>query len=653
MHNLTHSIFNNFQDPKENLSLLVTIIIPVHNQLDYTLKCLDSISRYTTEITYEIIILDDQSDLDVFIQLSKLNNVRLIRNFKNIGFIRSCNRAAYNARGKYLLFLNNDTQVTIGWLKSMLYVFDLKKDAGLVGAKLIYPNNTLQEAGGIIWRDASGWNYGKNDDPNKPEYNYLRETDYCSGACILVKTRIFKYLGGFDDLYAPAYYEDADLAFKIRSIGLKVYYQPASTIIHYEGISSGTDLTQGIKKYQSVNSLKFYNKWKNILDLEYKSNGQDLFIARERSVSRKIILIIDHYVPHFDQDAGSRFIYAYIKFFINEGFSVKFIGDNFYNHEPYTTKLQQLGVEVLIGSWYAENWNTWLSNNGKYIHYTFLSRAHIAVKYIESLRQYTRSKILFYGVDLISRTLLKESINNKNVNNSDQASAWQKMEDDIFFKVDAVYYPSELETNEITTRFPRIKAYTLPPIIEESLQTKSSPYSASQREGLLFVGGFRHPPNIKSILWFCKNIFPKIVQRIDSIHLTIVGSHPTPEIISLANENIEITGYISDEMLNKYYNKARLIIVPLLYGGGIKGKILEALSRKIPIITTPDGAEGIYESESTMVITPTETFDEVLIDLYQNTDKLNEISKKTSNIIEKYYSEKSTKLVLSKEMEFS
>jgi GT2 family glycosyltransferase len=112
--------------------------------------------------------------------------LRLEINPTNLGFLKSCNRSALLAKGDYLFFLNNDTIVCEGWLEPMLTVFDRFPDAGLVGSKLLFPEGTLQEAGGIVWNDGSAWNYGRSDDPDKPEYNYVREADYISGCAILV-----------------------------------------------------------------------------------------------------------------------------------------------------------------------------------------------------------------------------------------------------------------------------------------------------------------------------------------------------------------------------------------------------------------------------------------------------------------------------------
>jgi GT2 family glycosyltransferase len=214
---------------------VVSIVVPTYGQVALTLRCLASISDHIPALPIEVIVLDDAWGGVDANRLEQVRGIRLIRNELNCGFLHSCNKAAAVANGRYLLFLNNDTEVLAGWLEPMVSLFGERPDTGAVGAKLLYPDGRLQEAGGIIWQDASGWNFGRMEDPSKPVYNYVREVDYCSGAALMVERSVFARLGGFDEIYAPAYFEDADLCLRLRRIGLKTLYQPAARVVHHEG----------------------------------------------------------------------------------------------------------------------------------------------------------------------------------------------------------------------------------------------------------------------------------------------------------------------------------------------------------------------------------------------------------------------------------
>jgi GT2 family glycosyltransferase len=270
----------------------VSIIIPVYNQSQFTLRCLSSIQQHSSNVTYEVVVVDDHSSDNTAELMRQVSGLTYLRAERNAGFVASCNRGAMSARGKYLLFLNNDTTVTPGWLDNLLATYSYEPKAGLVGSKLIYPDGRLQEAGGIIWRDGSGWNRGKYEDPSLPKYNYLREVDYCSAASVMIPKSLFEKVGRFDQKYSPAYYEDTDLAFKVAQSGYKVLYQPLSVVIHHEGATAGTDVSAGAKRYQEINRATFVSTWKDQL-ASRPSNG-DIQAWEAPPPGRQRILVIDH-----------------------------------------------------------------------------------------------------------------------------------------------------------------------------------------------------------------------------------------------------------------------------------------------------------------------------------------------------------------------
>jgi GT2 family glycosyltransferase len=213
------------QDPN------ISIIIPVFNNWSFTYNCLRSLSLYNRG-SCEIIIVDNNSTDETPKLLAAVEGIQVLTNETNEVFVNACNQAAAVAKGNFLIFLNNDTEVSEGWLDAMLAPF-ADDSTGIVGAKLVYPDGSLQDAGGIIWSDGNGCNYGHGDNPDLPQYSYRKPVDYCSGACLMIRHTLWREIGGFDQRFAPAYYEDANLCFTVRSLAYKVTYQPPARIVHY------------------------------------------------------------------------------------------------------------------------------------------------------------------------------------------------------------------------------------------------------------------------------------------------------------------------------------------------------------------------------------------------------------------------------------
>lgn len=215
----------------------VSIIIPARDKFPITYHCLASLILAQNKATYEVILADDQSSDETTAAEEIIENLRVVRNEHNLGFVKTNNKAVKQAKGRYICLLNNDTEVTSGWIDEALSMFEIMNNVGAVGCKLVYPDGKLQEAGGIVWGSGVPWNYGKNKNASHPSFNYTRDADYLSAAALFIQKAVWEEVNGFSDEYAPAYYEDTDLAFKIRKAGYRTVYCPTSEVVHFEGKS--------------------------------------------------------------------------------------------------------------------------------------------------------------------------------------------------------------------------------------------------------------------------------------------------------------------------------------------------------------------------------------------------------------------------------
>src|ERR1051325_3922383 len=321
-------------------------------------------------------------------------------------------------------------------------------------------------------------------------------------------------LGGFDERYAPAYFDDSDLAFALRARGLRTLYAPAAQIIHHEGISNGTDLEAGVKAHQVTNRRKFTDKWHSVLSAEHGPDGHDAFLARDRSRFRKHILVIDHYIPQFDRDAGSRTIFAYLKMFVDAGLQVVFWPDNLHRDRDYAKALQDLGVEVLYDAQLTKPFGDWIAEHGRYIDYVLFSRAHVSLNYIDSVIEHTRARRLYYGHDLHAERLEREYAMTGRHELLHDIEFWRDAELDIWKRADVVYYPAQEEADAVRRQLPGKTARVLTPYIYSAREIADGRARVEAgHEGsptLLFVGGFRHRPNIDAAICLVRDILPQV-----------------------------------------------------------------------------------------------------------------------------------------------
>lgn len=575
---------------------LVSIIIPVHGQYAVTRRCLAALAYAPTRVAFEVIVVDDGSfDGTEEALANEAPGVHVVRHDFSRGFNQACCTGAALAKGLFLVLLNNDTEPCANWLEELIYPFEHWADTGLVGAQLRFPDGSLQEAGCIVWGDGSPWNYGRTRNPFEPLFAYGREVDYVSGAALMIRSELWRRVGGFSPEFSPAYYEDTDLAFKVRQAGFKVRYAPQARVIHHEGLSNGRDTqaAEGLKKYQEINRSLFQSKWAKAFDGPIEPTYQEAERIKDRGICGRI-LFIDHETPRPDRDAGSNAALVEMELVQALGYKVSLLPVNLAWLANYSEDLQRRGIEVLYAP-FVLSLQQALAERGEEFDAVYITRYTVAMEALPLVRKYCpKAKVIFCNADLHYlrelRAARAEGLDGDAAQRALQAvEVVKRQELEVIRQVDLTLSYSEVERAviEVETMGSALVA-PCPWVVEGPAQ----PAPIAGRVGLAFLGSYNHPPNRDALDAFLAELWIPLRERLPQLELHLYGSGLVKSLAERwgAFAGIRIHGWIAEPA--QIYDRHRIFIAPLRSGAGLKGKVVSAAAHGIPQVLSPIAAEA-------------------------------------------------------------
>lgn len=733
-------VFPYYQNPK------VSIVVVTYTQTALELLCFMSILRWAEGFPYEVVVSNNGSSEENRQLLNSLVNVKVINHLDNLGFVLGVNYGVEQTCGEHVLLLNDDAMLTYNCVQNMAKRLEQwkKTKIGVVGAQVRLLDNTIQDAGGILRKNGEAQEYSKGRNPDIGDVNFLRETNYVSGACLMTPRELFWDLGMFDESFSPGYCEESDYCLRVQEAGYKVIYEPKARVIHYEYGSSNPDSASVLVK---EHTKLLYEKHKDLLSKGYDSSVPSVF-ARDTNRYRGRVLIIDDFIPR--SCLGDADIIEYIRDLVSKNFFVTyfprytmiddwmsahddlpdsveimlyenismlenilaerpdfydyFISKTFdfsdlkkrtpalagkyviqmcseetYNsprllevakptvlwidwHIPeqdtnagdyavfsYCSSLQRLGFKVCYWSddpqWRYQDprhlnkllnsqWDIWntagfsfnesISDLGKLVDLVVVARP-LAAQYLKALRDYTTAPIIYYCHDLhYLRESRRLKIEEKNLNSRevyDRISSIMKIkaiEHSIIENTDLLVTVSQHEKEVVNTDLPNARVSVWPWCCPTNPRPAES---AVAPNAILFIGGMQHTPNQDAVRWFTKEVLPLVKQKIKDIQVIIVGEKAPPDIEALHNDqDIFVKGHVED--LTPLLHRATLLVAPVRYGAGFKGKVAMAMSHGLPVVTTSIGAEGmdLTDGVNVLVADTAETFAEKVCSILEDED---------------------------------
>jgi GT2 family glycosyltransferase len=559
---------------------LISVVLILHNRAELTFGCLQALRGEATSVDIEVLIVDNASSRETTDLLAQTRGAHVIRNEDNRHFIDGCNQAAAVARGRFLLFLNNDAQLLPGALAQAVATYQSDDRIGAVGGQIRLLDGRLQEAGSILWADGSADGYGRDADPHSGEYTFQRDVDYCSGAFLLTTRQLFDEVGGFDTRYRPAYYEDSDYCVTLRRRGYRIVYEPRAILVHYENGSSDSGAA---RELMQTNHGRFVEKHSAYLASAHRPRGLHVHARTAHSSGRLRILFADDRIPHPIDGSGFPRANDLANALSQLGHHLTLYPCARPRRESWPQTYRDLDrrIEIMDGD---DSLSEHLAGRPDYYDLVIVSRIH---NYREFLRQgclamLGHARLIFDSEAIFAiRDHHARALTDAGATIPDLEAAIS-VEVDQVRDADAVVSVSEAEA-ECFRKRRRDDVF----VLGHSCGPVAASTPFEERDSILFVGSLvsEPTPNVDGLVWFVREVLPHLVERVSAeLKVRIVGRN-SPDIVSrLAHPNVAVVGPVDD--LGPEYERARVFIAPIRYGAGMSHKTHEAAAAGVPTVST-------------------------------------------------------------------
>lgn len=578
----TGGIISFARHPAPEVSILV-LGFRRSDLLEHSLRALEG---HATEYPFEVVlVLNGASSAVIQMVGERVRGVTVVSSTANLGFAGGCNRARAAARAPLLVLLNDDAEVQHGWLDALVTTIHRRPGIGAVGSAVLAPDGSVLEVGSVLWRDGSTLGIGRGRSPDDPDLGHLRQVDYASACSLMVPALEWDRVGGMDERYHPAYYEDVDLCLRLREAGLRVYVQPASRVLHHESSSLSPRYLALVSRVARDNFRKRWAAQLNMYPAAQPDNPDAVRLAalRAERFGRRV-LVVDDDVPRTASGSGHGRMHDALVELADAGVGVAMHPVS--PRDPGTNALKTLGVRLVPDLW-AE-----VQSQRRPFDVVLVSRPHNYEHVATRLRSALPAVPIAYDAEaLFHRRLRLEAALQPTAASAEAALRAEVVERKIAAEADHLLAISDHEAEVLADFAGDPSLVTVRAPFAWSVRSTGPPFGS--RSGAVFVSGWlagEGSPNADGMRWFADDVLPFALAELPWLEVRVTGADPPPSVARLASTAIRFVGEVD---LDQLHDQARVAIVPLRVGAGVKLKVVDALCAGVPVVATSIGAEGL------------------------------------------------------------